>query len=195
MDMQCITSMWTILRPKLFSGHLEITLFECLDNMQKVIGIACNLFRVITHQKQNKLGCKFITHIISCTPFKLWIDTIFSTWAIKKTFWVPTIDCFSSLSCLFTSGGFLPSSSLISRSNSFINLKPLRTTFYILRMQVTYFKSKYQILRLHKCTSYLLHSFILSVSSSSWLLCLFASLILSSFWKPFLDAKGKPRQQ
>lgn len=72
------------------------------------------------------------------------LDTRFSTWARKnkKAFQVLTIDCFSSLSCLFTSGGFLPSSSLISRSYSFINLKPL--TFHILRMQVTYSKSKLQ---------------------------------------------------
>lgn len=38
-----------------------------------------------------------------------------------------TIDCFSSLSCLLISGGFLLSSSLISRSNSLINLEELES--------------------------------------------------------------------
>lgn len=37
---------------------------------------------------------------------------------------------------------------------------------------------------------YLLHSLILPVSSSSCLLCLLESLILSSLWKPFLNAKN-----
>lgn len=46
-------------------------------------------------------------------------------------------------------------------------------------------------LQLHGCSTYLLHSLIFPVSSSSWVLCLLESLILSSFWKPFLDAKGE----
>lgn len=41
---------------------------------------------------------------------------------IKWVFRELTIDCFSSLSCLLTSGGFWLSSSFISRSNSLINL-------------------------------------------------------------------------
>lgn len=44
----------------------------------------------------------------------------------NKRFQVLTIDCFSSLSCLRTSEGILPSSSLSSWSNSLINLKKFK---------------------------------------------------------------------
>lgn len=43
---------------------------------------------------------------------------------------------------------------------------------------------------IEKGYSYLLHSLIFPVSSSSSLLCLLESLILSIFWKPFLQKES-----
>jgi len=75
-----------------------------------------------------------------------------------------------------------------------VHLPPIQS-FIILFREIHFTVSDDRIKNIKYITTNLLESLILSVSSSSWLVCLLASLILSNFWKPFLDVKGEACQQ
>ena len=94
-----------------------------------------------------------------------------------------TMDWRLSLSIRLVLASFPLSKLLTSLSKSLIRLQCKRTRHHH-HHQIIKNRYKYEM-------GYLLQSRILSVSSSSCLLCLLASLIFSSFWNPFLVVPTK----
>lgn len=92
-----------------------------------------------------------------------------------------TIDCRLSFNMRLVLASLPLSKLLTSLSKSLIRLKK-EEEGNIHQNQIQFIKNE---MKEKEC--YLLQSRILSVSSSSCLLCLLASLIFSSFWNPFLD--------